>query len=103
MIGPRNHAPATCRHGHENTYALYPRTLERGWRWECKACNNDRGRRHRWGRPTGPNGNEVRQADRAEDIQFWRDNGYTHEDIATKLGIALESHYRWLGRHGIPT
>jgi hypothetical protein len=82
-----------------HTYALYPRTSIAGGAGNAKhatAANADTD----WGRPTGTNGHANRQADRAEDIQFWRDIGYTHEDIATKLGIALESHYRWLDRHG---
>jgi transposase-like protein len=102
MIGPRNRPPASCPHGHTTAYALHPQSPGPGWRWECRACHSARQRRRRVRLAADePCGWAQRQSARREDIVFWLDSGYTHRDIAAKLGIQLDSHYAWLTRHGL--
>jgi hypothetical protein len=93
VIGPRNTHPHACKRGHTDRWNLIAGWRD-GWAWYCRECA--RLRYHRNERPL-----PTLASVRAEDIQFWRESGYSHEDIAIKLGVKLVSHYRWLDRHGL--
>jgi hypothetical protein len=94
MIGPRNRPPKSCRNGHLDAFAL--QYDGKGWRWRCRHCHAASRREKEDWLSCG-----QRITNRAEDIRDWRDMGYTHDEIARKLGIEVESHHRWLTRNGV--